>query len=94
MRPVRPFGTRDCGFGRRSDVLRRGGQGGIRAFDHTVERSADGGETWSVVAQGLERSGYVDAGLASGEAYQYRVSEQPQGQQRPGQCRGGVHPQC
>lgn len=41
---------------------------------YTVERSADGGETWSVVAQGLERSGYVDAGLASGEAYQYRVS--------------------
>ena len=41
---------------------------------YTVERSADGGETWSVVATGLDRSGYVDAGLASGEAYQYRVS--------------------
>ena len=41
---------------------------------YTVERSGDGGETWSVVAQGVERSGYVDNGLAAGEAYLYRVS--------------------
>ena len=51
---------------------------------YTVERSADGGETWSVVAQGLERSGYVDAGLASGEAYSIACRRATARQQRPG----------
>ena len=47
---------------------------------YTVERSADGGETWSVVATGLDRSGYVDAGLASGGSLPVSgVGEQPQG---------------
>lgn len=41
---------------------------------YTVERSDDKGETWSVVAEGLERAGYVDNGLAAGEGYQYRVT--------------------
>ena len=41
---------------------------------YSVERSGDGGETWSLVADGLVRSGYVDEGLVSGEAYQYRVT--------------------
>lgn len=41
---------------------------------YTVERSADGGESWSVVAEGIERAGYVDSGLSSGEKYQYRVT--------------------
>jgi hypothetical protein len=41
---------------------------------YKVERSGDGGETWSVVADGMVRSGFVDEGLKSGEAYQYRVT--------------------
>lgn len=41
---------------------------------YKVERSSDAGETWSVVADGMVQSGYVDNGLASGESYQYRVT--------------------
>lgn len=41
---------------------------------YKVERSGDGGETWSVVADGMVQSGFVDEGLKSGEAYQYRVT--------------------
>ena len=31
-------------------------------------------KTWSVVADGMVQSGFVDEGLKSGEAYQYRVT--------------------
>ena len=41
---------------------------------YTVERSADDGETWKVIAEGVERSGYVDTGLSAGEKYRYRVT--------------------
>ena len=41
---------------------------------YTVERSMDDGESWSVVANGVERSGFVDTGLESGSAYRYRVT--------------------
>jgi titin len=41
--------------------------------DYTVQRSADGGATWTTIALGDHQTGYVDGGLASGSRYVYRV---------------------